>query len=184
MKILIAYGTTEGQTRKIVETVAGQIRELGHDVQLFDTSRRQGDLHPETFDRILVAGSVHQQEHQDSVKVFVAANLNKISEKPTMFISVSLAAAFDDGTDEAQSYVDRFLSNLGWAPTETLMVAGALRYDEYDYFKDQIVAHVVLEGRTVAGPKGDHEFTDWDALANAVVSFVGIGQDDNAGQSR
>ena len=43
-----------------------------------------------------------------------------------------------------------------------------LRYDEYDYFKAQIIEHVVLKSRKVEGAKGDYEFTDWTALFAAV----------------
>ena len=92
MKVLIAYGTTEGQTRKIAEAVAAQISELGHDFELFDTSGLKGDLHPESFDKIIIAGSVHEQQHQEAVEIFVAVNLKKLQTKPTIFLSVSLAA--------------------------------------------------------------------------------------------
>jgi menaquinone-dependent protoporphyrinogen oxidase len=172
MKALVAYGTTEGQTRKIAETVATQIREQGHEVALFDTSGLQGDLHPETFDKIIVAGSVHERRHQESVEIFVAANVKKLQAKPTMFISVSLAAAFEGGSAEAQGYVDSFLKSVGWHPAHSLLVAGAVRHGEYGYHKEQILAHVVLEGRELADPGRDHEFTDWKLLANAIVEFV------------
>jgi len=42
-----------------------------------------------------------------------------------------------------------------------MLVAGALRFDEYDYFKQQIVEHVVLKDHQTNQPKGDYEFTDW-----------------------
>ncbi len=172
MKALVAYGTTEGQTRKIAETVAAQIREQGHEVQLFDTSGLQRGLHPETFDKLVVAGSVHEQLHQESVEIFVAANVKKLQAKPTLFISVSLAAAFEDGSAEAQGYVDSFLKSVGWHPTQSLLVAGAVRHGEYGYHKEQILAHVVLEGRDLADPGIDHEFTDWGSLAEAVERFI------------
>ena len=57
-------------------------------------------------------------------------------------------------------------------PTRTLAVAGALRYDEYDYFMEQIVQHVVLEGRDQNQEEGDREFTDWDGLLSTVNEFA------------
>jgi menaquinone-dependent protoporphyrinogen oxidase len=100
------------------------------------------------------------------------ANLAELQKRPTLFLSVSLSAAFPDGMLEAQSYVDAFLVSTGWKPTQSLLVAGALRYDEYDYFKAQIIEHVVLKCREVAGAKGDYEFTDWGSLSRAVESFA------------
>ena len=171
MKILIAYGTSEGQTRKIANTIAARVHEVGHDAHLFDTATLE-DIQVGSYDKIIVAGSVHQQRHQESVEVFVMASLTELQKRPTLFLSVSLSAAFPDGMPEAQSYLDDFLVSTGWKPTQSLLIAGALRYDEYDYFKAQIIEHVVLKCREVEGAKGDYEFTDWDTLCRAVESFV------------
>ena len=171
MKILIAYGTSEGQTRKIAAAVAARVLELGHDAHLFDTASLE-DIHVDSYDKIVVAGSVHQQQHQESVEVFVMASLAELQKRPTLFLSVSLSAAFSEGMLEAQSYVDAFFVSTGWKPTQSLLVAGALRYSEYDYFKEQIIEHVVLKGRRVEGPKGDYEFTDWETLSRAIDSFA------------
>ena len=68
---------------------------------------------------------------------------------------------------EAQSYVDAFLAGTGWKPTQSFLVAGALRYGEYDYFKEQVIEHLVLKGRKAKEPKEDYEFTDWAALSRS-----------------
>ena len=64
MRILIAYGTSEGQTRKIANRVAACVHELGHDAHLFDTASLE-DTHVGSYDKVIVAGSVHQQRHQE-----------------------------------------------------------------------------------------------------------------------
>ena len=174
MKVLIAYGTTEGQTRKIVKTIAQQINARGHEVELLDTSARQIGLHPESFDKIIVAGSVHDQRHQEGVEIFALANITKLQSKPTMFLSVSLAAAFEEGLADAQGYVDSFIEKFGWHPEKTMLVAGAMRHGRFGYYKDQILEHVVLKNRILEDPKGDHEFTDWNFLAKAVDEFIGV----------
>jgi menaquinone-dependent protoporphyrinogen oxidase len=172
MRILVAYGTSEGQTRKIAEAVAGRVRDLGHEAYLFDTAGNPMDLHVETYEKIIVAGSVHQRRHQESVEVFVTAKLAELQKKPALFLSVSLSAAFAEGMTEARSYVDAFLTTTGWKPAQALLVAGALQYAEYDYFKEQVIEHVVLKGRKVEGSKGDCEFTDWISLTRAIDAFV------------
>ena len=175
MRALVAYGTTEGQTRKIAETIALQVGGLGHEVDLFDTSGFQRNLHPELFDIIIVAGSVHEQRHQESVEVFVVANRKKLQANPTMFVSVSLAAAFDDGMADAQGYADSFFDDVDWRPSKTLLVAGAVRHGAYGYYKEQILEHVVLENRELDDPESDHEFTDWTFLARAIDEFIVAG---------
>ena len=172
MKILVVYGTTEGQTQIIAERVAGQLREGGHEAELYNAANRPGDLDIGTFDKIIVAGSVHQKQHQRALEIFVLSNLAQLKVKPTLFLSVSLSAAFENGKRDAQSYVDEFFAYTGWQASQSLLVAGALRYDEYDYFMEQIVEHVVLKGRELEGPPGDHEFTDWDELSRSVEAFL------------
>lgn len=173
MKVLVAYGTTEGQTRKISQAVAAQLRALDHEVEVFDTTGLLGELDPEAFDAIIVAGSVHEQRHQESVVVFVTANREKLESKPTMFISVSLAAAFEEGMSDAQAYADSFFDSVGWRPTQSLLVAGAVKHGEYGYYTEQILQHIVLKDRKLEHPEQDHEFTDWEFLANAIEEFVG-----------
>lgn len=172
MRILVAFGTSEGQTRKIAEMVAARVRDLGHNIHLFDTADSPAGLHVASFDKVVVAGSVHQKRHQESVEDFVAANLPELQTRPTLFLSVSLSAAFPEGLADAQSYVDGFLAETGWKPAQSLLIAGALRYTEYDYFQEQIIEHVVLKGRKVKGLKWDFEFTDWDVLSRVIDSFV------------
>jgi menaquinone-dependent protoporphyrinogen oxidase len=176
MKALVAFGTSEGQTRKIAKAVADRIRDGGHDVDLFDTAARATDLHVASYDKIVVAGSVHQQRHQESLEVFVAAKLAELQTKSTLFLSVSLSAAFPEGQRDAQTYIDGFLTEVGWRPTRSLMIAGALRYAEYDYFKAQIIEHIVLRGRTISGSEGDHELTDWESLFRVVDDFIRVRQ--------
>ena len=175
MRVLVAYGTTEGQTRKIAETIAAQVGGLGHEVELFDTSGLQGDLHPELFDTIIVAGSVHEQRHQESLEIFVVANRKTLQAKPTMFVSVSLAAAIEGGMADAQGYADTFFDDVDWRPSKTLLVAGAVRHGAYGYFKEQILEHIVLENRELDDPESDHEFTDWTFLAREIDKFVVAG---------
>jgi menaquinone-dependent protoporphyrinogen oxidase len=171
MRILIAYGSTEGQTQKIAEAVAAGVQELGHDAHLLNTASLEA-IDVDTYDKIVVAASVHHERHQESVEVFVMASLAKLQKRPTLFLSVSLAAAFPEGVSDAQRYADAFLRSTAWKPTTSLLVAGALRYNEYDYFKAQIIEHVVLKCREVEGAKGDYEFTDWETLSRTVDSFI------------
>jgi len=173
MKILIAYGSTEGQTKKIAVSIADTIRGMGHEAALLDTSNLQSDIKADAFDKIILAASVHEERHQESIEVFVLGNIHILKSKPTLFLSVSLAAAFDNGADDAQRYIDIFAENVGWKPETCVPVAGAIKHDEYGHYREQVLAHVVLKGRELDDPDADYEFTDWDDLRNRVDAFVG-----------
>ncbi len=172
MKILIAYATTDGQTLKIAEFMAERIRQAGHEAELFDTNSRRDDVDLDQFDKVIVAGSVHQLKHQKCLEIFVFAKREKLEAMPSMFVSVSLASAFPDAHYQAVEYCERFVSDTGWKPDKVAYVAGAVRHEDYGYFREQILEHLVLEGAHYDDLVDDHEFTDWQAVGEAVQSFL------------
>jgi len=46
-------------------------------------------------------------------------------------------------------------------PRLTLLLGGALRFTEYDYFQEQVVKFIALKRGDAAGTEQDWEFTDW-----------------------
>ena len=172
LNVLVVYGTTEGQTRKIAEWTAAYIRECGYQATLRDSAALASDSDLESFDAFIIAASVHQQQHQETITAFVIAHRKLLNAKPSAFISVSLSAVLEEGQTEAQKYVDRLVSVTDWRPSMTLLLGGALRLTEYDYFQEQIVKFIVLKGGSVASSGRDREFTDWNALTRFIDRFL------------
>jgi len=174
MNVLIIYGTTEGQTRKIASFVADRIRDQGNAVSLVDSTDMPDNLDIGVFDSIIAAGSVHNGHHQASLFQFVHDRAEGLQAMPTAFVSVSLSMASDEAQDrlDAAKCADLFLEVAGWKPTVIHLVAGALRYTQYDFFKGWML-------KMIAGAKGastdtskDHEFTDWPDLEALVDAFL------------
>jgi menaquinone-dependent protoporphyrinogen oxidase len=172
VNVLIIYGTTEGQTRKIAEWTTAHVRERGHEVELRDSAGLSSGSDPGTFQAFIIAASVHQECHQDTITNFTTAHHKLLNTKPSAFISVSLSAVLEDGRAEAQKYVDCFVSETGWHPRMTLLLGGALHFTKYDYFQEQVVKFVVMKRGGAASPAHDREFTDWNALAGFVDGFL------------
>ena len=165
MDVLIVYGTTEGQTRKIADWTARRVREREHHVELRDSTAPMSL--PWAF-----AASVHQQYHQDTVTNFAIAHHKLLNAEPSAFVSVSLSAVLEGERPEAQKYVDQFVSVTGWHPRMSLLLGGGLRFTDYDYFQKQIVKFIVMKGAGAARDQSDREFTDWNALARFVDKFL------------
>ena len=170
--VLISFATTEGQTLKIAERISLQVRERGHEVNLYDTASMTDVPEVAAFDAMIVAASVHEEHHQDSAVNFAAAHLDQLICKPSAFVSVSLSAAMPNGQAEAQHYVDRFIAATGWSPAKALLLGGALRWSECDYFQRQVLKHILLKGDVNPGEDFTHEFTDWMALQSFVDDFL------------
>jgi menaquinone-dependent protoporphyrinogen oxidase len=172
VNVLIVYGTTEGQTRKIAEWTAKRIRERKHQAETLNSADLVPNLDFAIYDAFIIAASVHQEYHQETITSFVIAHLGVLDTKPSALISVSLSAVLEGAGAEAQKYVNSFVSITGWRPRMTLLLGGALRFTEYDYFQEQIVKFIVMRRGAAASTGRDREFTDWQALAGFVDGFL------------
>jgi menaquinone-dependent protoporphyrinogen oxidase len=170
--VLIPFATTEGQTHKIAERIALHVRERGHEANVYDTASLISDPGIDLFDAVIVAASVHEEHHQESAIDFATAHRDQLARRSSAFVSVSLSAATACGRVEAQQYVDRFIAATGWAPTKTLLLGGALRWSECDYFQRQVLKHVLLKGAITPDENVNYEFTDWTALESFIDDFL------------
>ncbi|MGA1208260.1 MAG: flavodoxin domain-containing protein [Gemmobacter sp.] len=174
MKILIAYATTDGQTRKIARFVADRIADLGHGVELLAAADAEG-LEPARFDGAILAGSLHAGGFQKSLAAFARAQAEALGAMPTLFLAVSLSAAGNDPEDWAglRACLATFEAETGWHPGETLHVAGAFRFSEYDFFRAWAMRRIAEKKGEAVDPHADKEYTDWDALGRSVDAWLG-----------
>jgi len=173
VNVLLAYGTTEGQTRKIAECAASYVRDRGHAAVIYDgADDSEYHLDLNAFQAFVIAASVHQEQHQKVIKNFATAHRQLLNARPSPFISVSLSAVLEETRSEARSYVDRFVSLTGWQPHMTLLLGGALRFTEYDYFQEQVVKFIVIKRALASATGSDREFTDWSLLASFLDQFL------------
>jgi menaquinone-dependent protoporphyrinogen oxidase len=69
-KILIGYGTTEGQTARIAAHIAEVIRRHGIEAEARDLKQSK-DAGLDRNDAAIVGGSIHMGKHEDYVVDFV-----------------------------------------------------------------------------------------------------------------
>ena len=169
MKLLFVYGSTEGQTKKIADKCSLHLEGGNHDVSLKDCRHGMPNLNILSFDGAIIAGSVHQKRHQKSLENFTLAHRKELMKIPTLLLSISLSIAFRNGASEAQKYVEDFYEITGFKTEKFCLVAGALKFDQYDHYMDQIIRHVVLENQQDI--REDKEFTDWPALYKTLDAF-------------
>jgi menaquinone-dependent protoporphyrinogen oxidase len=171
MKILVVYGTTEGQTRKIARYMENELVTAGHSVTLTDAS--DAPLKPQGFDAVIIGASIHVQKYQSAVTHYISENAVALNAMPCAFFSVSLAIAseFEEEHLAIKKITTDYLAATGWRPVMVTQIAGALKYTEYDYFKRLIMKMISKkEGRTTDTSR-DHEFTDWNAVKAFTLEF-------------
>lgn len=170
MKILILYGTTEGQTRKVAQFVADQLQVLGDAVTLVDAANDVASVNVRDFDAVIVAASLHAGVYQGPVIHFARANHAWLNLMPTAFLSVSLSAAGNELEDlkGIADCADRFKAETNWTTPEVHHVAGAFRFAEYDFFKRWVMKLIAWERNVKVEPGKNLELTNWEALSTTV----------------
>ena len=167
MKILILYGTTDGQTRKISRFVADYLVDIGHSIELIHVAESEDpDINLSRFDAALLAGSIHMGKFQSALSEFVKKNSVALNGMKTAFLSVSLSAAGSNESDwdGLRDCLSNFTEETGWNPDHVQHVAGALRFGEYDFFKSLAMRWIATKREAEVDTKQNKEYTDWEAL--------------------
>jgi menaquinone-dependent protoporphyrinogen oxidase len=174
LRLLVVYGTTEGQTRKIADRMAEIARQAGHEVTETDTASLPPDFSMEPYDAVLIGASVHEGRHQRSVVELVQKFAPTLQRRPSAFFSVSLTAALDDEEHrkETRACVASFLEETGWRPAMTSAVAGALLYTRYSFLKRMAMKLIAERQGHPTDTSRDYEYTDWDAVRRFVTDFL------------
>jgi menaquinone-dependent protoporphyrinogen oxidase len=170
-KILIGYGTTEGQTARIASHLAEAIRSHGIEAEARDLEHSK-DAGLDHYDAVIVGGSIHMGKHEDYVVDFVRKNRLKLEGLPSAFFSVSLAAHGDMANAEA--YVVKFEQETGWQPAQVGLFGGALLYRQYGFLKRLMMKKIVSDkpGSLSTDTSRDHVYTDWAEVKRFAEAFL------------
>lgn len=174
--IPVFYATTDGQTRRIAEVLAGHLREAGLDSKAIDiTSDRAASFSWARTRAAILAASVHGGSHQREAESFVRAHLLEFNERPTVFVSVSLAicSAVPRDVEAARATADRFPVQLGWRADRVVCVAGRLAYTQYGLLKRFLMSRIAARSGGSTDTSRDHELTDWSQVRAIATELAG-----------
>jgi menaquinone-dependent protoporphyrinogen oxidase len=167
-EVPVFYATTEGQTRRVAERLAEQVRKHGFDscaiaiaseaAQRVDWNRVRG---------VAVGASVHALGHQKEAIAFARQHHLQLSMVPSLFFSVCLAAASrnTNEVEAAQKIAEGFGGKTGWQATRVVAVAGRLAYTQYNWLIRRIMRRIAIKEGASADMTRDHEYTDWELVA-------------------
>lgn len=173
-RILILYGTTDGHTRKISETLAKTFKEEKCVVDLINAREASLDLPINEYDAVVITASIHAFNYQRSVKRWVRRHAAELIKKPNAFVSVSLGILEKRprAQEDLQKILDRFTASTRWRPMMTKAVAGAVPYTRYGFLKKWMMKKIAAKAGGDTDTSRDYEYTDWDDLKNFGRDFV------------
>jgi menaquinone-dependent protoporphyrinogen oxidase len=171
-RMLVAYGTSEGQTARIAEAVVDVFRSRGDEAEAVDIDTLDA-IALGHYDGFVLGASIHMGRHDKRAVHFAKAHHEVLAQIPSAFFSVSLATAGGE-VEEAQGYVDEFEEQTGWRPDRVALFAGALPYTHYGFFKRQMMKKIVKDkpGHLDTDTSRDYVYTEWDAVTRFAEHFA------------
>jgi menaquinone-dependent protoporphyrinogen oxidase len=172
-RILVLYGSTNGQTGKIARFIGERLVSHGLETDVIDAAKAFPN--PDLYGAIIVAASLHAGGYQRAVQHWVRRSAPALVGKHTAFVSVCLGVLQHEPAvqRELTSILNKFLAATGWQPTVTRMVAGALPYTRYNWITRWMMKRIVRKAGGDTDTSRDYEYTDWDDLRAFIEQFAG-----------
>jgi len=175
MEIVIFFATREGQSSKIAERIARDLRAGATEVVVLDVKRLHSALDWSLYASVFVVASVHAGRHEPEMIRFVRRYRHELERLRAIFMSVSLSEAGAEdvrvpaerrrrSAADVQQMIDRFVKDTGWQPERTSPVAGALTYSRYNVLVRFVMKWIARRQGAPTDTSRDYEFTDWPAL--------------------
>ena len=182
MKAAILFATREGQTRRIAERIAADLREAGAVANAIDLAAAPRVILSD-YALVLVASSVHLGKHERAAVEFAKHHREELERQAAVLISVSLSEAGAENlarsaeerqasAADVQRMIDDFVTETGWRPARVFPVAGALAYTRYNFLLRFVMKRIARKSGGPTDTTRDHELTDWaavDRFAHALV---------------
>ncbi len=174
MRILIAYGTTEGHTEAIARFIDKRFLTHGLDASLVPLATSEPMPDPAHYTLVIIAASLHGGRYQPDVVAFCSRHHETLNAMPSVFFSVSLSAMSDekDDRDLLAKLNAGFFEETAWKPKAIHEIAGALRFSKYDFLKDWVMKYIAWKRGIPRKGDEDEVFTDWEALGKIVDDLV------------
>lgn len=162
---LIIYSSTDGQTKKISNALALQLRAAGESVRLLSLAQAQ-DLDWDTVAKIYLGASIRYGHFNKALMAFISRYQSELAARPNGFFCVNLTARkANKNTPTTNAYMMKFIKNSPWQPQLQAVFAGALLYSQYRWNDRIIIQFIMRITGGVTDTSQDIEYTDWDIVS-------------------
>lgn len=161
-RILIGYASTYGQTHKIADALAAELRRAGHEVELADAMVAMPPP-VEDYDAVVLGSRVQFGVHARPILDYIAEHRAELDAIPSYLFSVSMAAA-DGPSADPGGYLEKLFATAHWRPHAAIAIAGGLPYRRYGVFLRLLMKWASRRAGHATDTGRDHEYTDWAAV--------------------
>ena len=163
--VALLYMSREGQTRKIINRIADQLRQSGHDLFVSDIRDLKDDTSLSNFDAVVLGCSIRYGKHHKPFRQFVEENHRPLSNMPSYFFSVNLTARKPQRSEPSSNrYLQKYLNRIAWEPKIVEVFAGALLYPRYDILDRHMIQLIMKITKGPTDLSQETEFTNWERV--------------------
>jgi len=175
MRAAVFFATREGQSQRVAERVASDLRARDIDTDVVDVKHVHGEFEWHEYDVAFVVASVHAGHHEKEMIEFVRRSKGELERLHAPFLSLTLSEAGAELPNnppqvreaahaDAQRMIGDFARETGWRPEHALTVAGALAYSKYNFFVKWIMKRIAHKAGFDGPTNRDYEFTNWPSV--------------------
>ncbi len=170
MNSLIIYSTTDGQTKKICETIKdSSINKNSYEILSLEEAFSKKI---ESYDQIIIGASIRYGKHSPKVYKFIDENKVILDKKKNAFFSVNVVARKSDkNTPETNPYIKKFLKKTNWKPKKIGVFAGKIDYPKLGFVNKNVIRLIMFITNGPTNVNNVYEFTDWQSVKKFVNEF-------------
>jgi menaquinone-dependent protoporphyrinogen oxidase len=174
-KVAVLYGTTEGQTAKIAQRIAGIGRQHGHQLDVVCLADIDASFDVAAYGGVVIGASIHEGSHQRYVYRWIREHQSALARVPTAAFTVCLAIHSTNEKEraEARAFAGLYHEKTGWTPDVSEVFAGALMYSEYNWVVRMVMKSIARREGGSTDTSHDTEYTDWAAVDRFAETFFG-----------
>ena len=170
MNSLIIYSSTDGQTKKICETLKNNsINKSTYEI----ISLNEAFLKEiEKYEKIIIGASIRYGRHNPRVYKFIKNNKYILDKKKNAFFSVNVVARKPEkNTPDTNPYIRKFLKKSKWQPKKLGVFAGKIDYPKLGFINRSVIRLIMFITGGPTNTSNTYEFTDWKSVRKFIKEF-------------
>ena len=170
MNSLIIYSTTDGQTKKICETIKDN--SINRDSYEIISLEEAFHKELEKYEKIIIGASIRYGRHNPKVYKLIKNNKSTLDKKKSAFFSVNVVARKPEkGTPNTNPYIKKFLKKSSWQPKKIEVFGGKIDYPRLSFINKNIIRFIMYITSGPTNINNTYEFTDWQRVKKFISEF-------------